>query len=1289
MHDETRRMRQHATQPKPVWHAGLALASLTFAWLACMLLLVASPTLAATVTDRPLLFSFDGSGSEVAGPGGSAGTFVSPNKVAIDNSSGAVYVADEPDSPFEYEAICKFNLDGSAVDFIATGKSCLFGPAEDEFGLGTSNNFDEVRIAVDNSGGPNQGRIYAIEGRRRRLTAYAPSGVFLWEVPETGVEVTRDVAVDASGHPWVLDNTTVREFADDGSPPVEIASFTVPLGAQSLDADGAGNVYIAEFGGVKKYVGGVLNSVLDASPSSDVFVDGPTGRIFTRHRTTGDFNEYASGSLLATYGTGAINSGGGIAYDAALDRVYVSDRNLNIVEALGPPMTGTVPDPTIEATTVLGPGAAEFHGQVNPQGVANAYYFEWSSGVGVFRSPQQSLPEDSSPHAVSFKATDVSGNREWTVHLVTLNTADGLRQVSGTASFTPPKATEVPEVTIEQPGEITSTTAKIKGAVNPRGDSVGLTIEVSQNESCAPFPVNKDLQSLYIPGGEINTPILVEYQLKKLTPGKHYCVRMRSGNSFQESSPSETKEFDTPSPPPSQVSTAFAGPRTDTTARINGRVNPEGKVTLKYQFEWSEDGATWTQLPVREIEVNASEPIVVADELTGLKPATTYHYRLGMVENETGPATETGEAKTFATRSAAEMTIPPNGFGESDKRGIELVNSPNKGDQNLFLRNISGEVLGGVPLLAEGGDRSRWTVLAGAPGSPSGEGGQFLAERTGATEAAPNGWQSTSIEPLASQQVGEGSLVYNITAASPEQTHFVADLRASGLSKVPRSTLTRLDGQGHEEVLGTFEWTLGEDEIYGVDMTDDGAHVLTVDPETHQLVDIGSGSRKTISLMPGTNAPSTCGLRTFRPSAGLEESFVGGPQWRSSYHMMASTDANLVYFRAKPDGECGAPWGLYVRDRKAEKTTLIDPGVPGHNVEFIRAKPDGSEAVFITASRLDPADGNSGFDLYRWDDETKEAHCLSCIVPGPGIRTNGNVVTPVMVSADLSHAYFESTKRLVTGQGVVGSDNIYALTGGAIHFVADLGVGGESQLASADALLSADGNVLLFNASAEAAPRLTADAVQCGGGCVQLYRYDDRDGSMDCLSCNLAGSTTLSTTRALAGVFGISADGSTAAFVTPQALTPRDVNGGADVYEWRNGVRRLVTDGVSEAQTGTAKPGVWGVSADGSNILLSVLQPDLTGFERDNFSNLYTARLGGGFAPSSPPAHCEGESCQGQLQASPKLGQLGSSGSSGGNVPTPMPCRKGKVRRHGRCASRHPHKHKHRHRAGANRGRSL
>ncbi len=1219
----------------------------------------AVPALAATVTDRPLLFSFDGSDT-------TSGHLVNPGRIAIDDSSGYVYVAEGSQGP-EWtlnEAISKFNPDGTAANFSATGTSSLFG---------SPRFFNSPGVAVDNSGGPNQGRLYVStkqfgEGGTNRLIAYAPSGELLWQLDLSSPAL--DVAVDSAGHPWVLFGGEAKEYASTGSPPTQIGTLAYSGGllqgaSSSADFDSNGNFYVVTTSGVRKYVGGVFDSTLDPDTfSPDVYADqsSTSGHVFVSNGQTNNFGEYdSSGALVGTFGAGIDVTGGadggGIAYSNPLDRVYVSDGGPEAVDVFGPAVTGTVPDPTIEATTAIGIAKAMLHGTVNPQGVANGYYFEWSRSSGFrrsSRSPLQSLPEDSSPHAVSYEPNNLSGNSNYSVRLVAVNTANHLHNVSSAGTFKTLIGSAAPAVTIDPPSAITTTTTHVTGTINPEEDSVSWGLFTSTDPACASSfsgHLNHDL-----PGGGVNTPVDVEADLKNLLPAQHYCVQIRAKNSFGEVT-SSTKEFSTVAIPPSEVSTAFAAPRTDTTARINGRVNPEGQADVTYHFEFSEDGSDWTALPDRESTVNANKQIVVADELIGLQPNTTYHYRLAAAENSGGPAASTGAERTFTTRTTAEATPP--------QRGIELVNSPDKGNQNA----VGAANLGGVRGMSSDGNRALWGVTGGAPGGVSGGPSFFLAER------GPDGWHSRSIVPPALQQVGGGRLSYRIQAITPDYSQFIFNAEEKlFFSEATESTRVRLDDAQSQDVLQTYSWSKEHDGPGSLDMTDDSAHVVDINHASDQLEEVGDGSGEVLSLMPD-NTPSSCGLLEGASFVGGGNAFIEGSYggaggvWRQGDHAIATTDASRVYFEAKPNGECSKPWGLYVRNRDTEETTLIDPGTATRDVGFITATPDGRQGYFETSSALDPpADTNEGADLYRWDEQSEESSCLTCVVANADLNGNGGDYDPILISKDFSHIYFESGEELVPGHPLSGSEeNLYLLSGGTVRFV----VKGSFGLIHSFSLLSDDGNMLLLRTAAQ--PYLTSDEVD--GSLEEFYLYDDRESSLECISCVRGGVTTHSISST--GGMEMSDDGSTVAFSTAEALVPSDVNGGRDVYEWRGGSQHLITDGVTEYPNAEfAQPKVQGIDADGANILFAATDPGLTGYEQDGLGNMYDARIGGGFERPSPVVHCSEDSCQGPLQEPPAAGSSASSAFSGagnqgsGSKPR-RPCAKKRGKAKQRCVRKH------------------
>jgi len=1260
------------------WLSLLALATATFA-------LTAAPGYAGTVTnERPLIRTFNGSDT-------TAGRFNTILTIGVDESTGALYVVDTGKN-----VVDKFNTDGEAQDFSALGSSSLTGSATPDGSFGFQSGFNFADISVDNSGGPNQGRLYVSKQNGGLATfhpvdAFSSTGSFLWRLPPSAAEDNSlfgencGTGVDTQGHLWVGDDGANKalEFANAGSPPAKIDEVSATAGSGDvcrLNLDAEGHLYmVLRNSQVDKYVGGTFSSTLDPTASQDIAIDqsSVTGHLFTIHEA--NFNEYDSlGTLVKTYGNegSVIGDGRGIAYNKALDRVYVADQASNTVKVFGSPASGIVPNVTCATTTEIGIDKAKANCEINPESVPNTFHFEWKVGTGESwgAAVSQPLPfpsiepTDSSSHAVSFNITDLKGNTTYQVRLVGTNVANGLNAYSSPSTFTTLTA-PAPTVSIDPASAITSTSAHISGTIDPKTDQTAWRVL----EKAVPHATQSDCEALAdsgsgfetakeatIPSGEPGVAA-VAADLTGLLPAQSYCVRIVATNSGGTAR--ATTDFSTLATVPDEIETAFAAPRAETAARINGYVNPEGEDDFKYQFEFSADGTTWTPLALHESSIDARGPVIVSDELTGLAPGTTYHYRFGLMENSAGAATSLGLERTFTTRTTGEMELP--------QRGVELVNNPDKGNQHIHFEEFkSGE----RTVVRTDGNELVWTVASGAPGGTAGSSNTFLATRSS------DGWNSRALIPPAAQQVGEGSLKYQPEFASSDFKNFIFRTEEEGLffGENPQSTYVRLDDEQHQEVLAHFDANL---QSTRVDATADTMHVIHTREDTNVLEDIGTGTPTVVGLMSDESPPS-CGIQHDTEFAGSASTY-GYP----GYHWIASTDASRVYFLTK-GSDCSGPEGLYVRNRESDTTTQI-----AQSASFIRDTFDGRSAFFTTTEKLANNDLNSDQDIYQWDENagvSGEAICLTCVVTDANVSS---VPGNVRISDDFSHIYFMSTNQLLPNFGQQGSLNLYVLSGDALRFVASLpnaDPNAPTFLASfASMQMSSDGNVMAFLST----ERLTTDQISssCTESfgqpirCPELYRYDDRDGSIECVSCFHLGLTSAEATTGNSDgglTFWLSSDGSTIAFATAQALFDGDVNGGPDVYEWRNGTPGLITDGETEfPSSGLTSPTVAGIDTDGSNIFFLVAEPGLTGYEHDGVDNVYDARVGGGFPRPTPPLHCSEESCQGPLQEAPTFEQPGSTGVGRGNVVSRhRHCRRGSVRRHRRCTKRRGH-HKRRHRA--------
>jgi len=280
--------------------------------------------------------------------------------------------------------------------------------------------------------------------------------------------------------------------------------------------------------------------------------------------------------------------------------------------------------------------------------------------------------------------------------------------------------------------------------------------------------------------------------------------------------------------------------------------------------------------------------------------------------------------------------------------------------------------------------------------------------------------------------------------------------------------------------------------------------------------------------------------------------------------------------------------------------------------------------------------------------------------------------------------------------------NLYLLHNGAVSFIATLDgkrdtliwqeEGSTVNSGKMVTAVSPSGRYLTF---ATASPltgfdNVPSDPVDClENSCTELFRFDAQSQQLICVSCDSAEAQPIGETK-LPGPTTFSSklighpayfaravfDDGSVFFTTPNALSSADINGAQDVYRYRDGELKLISSG------GAAGASVFlDASADGSNVFFTTPE-GLVGSDTDNANSIYDARVDGGFAePPPPPPPCEAESCRGPASSpggATTPGSLGFSGAQEGpNYPRQARCKKGFVKRHGRCVKTHHKKRKH------------
>lgn len=418
----------------------------------------------------------------------------------------------------------------------------------------------------------------------------------------------------------------------------------------------------------------------------------------------------------------------------------------------------------------------------------------------------------------------------------------------------------------------------------------------------------------------------------------------------------------------------------------------------------------------------------------------------------------------------------------------------------------------------------------------------------------------------------------------------------------------------------------------------------------------------------------------------------------------------------------GSPGQLYLRE-DGEPKLISGSQVPGeegtpapHGATFMGSRSaDGkklSTIYFASPDALtdgadaDPSVTNAN-ELYAYDVETEELSFLT-VRTNPEARPSASVYTSwIAASQSGDYVYFVAAGALTPGTSVGGKKELYLWHKGELTA---LGPMPNPPSGSNRAALNPAGTRLLVLSDSRLAPEGPAGPLD------QAYFYDALANKWTCISCSRTGATTEPAflrfwMTGYAGLRGVSyrartlsSDGSRAFFETAERLVPRDGNGGADVYEWRDGRANLLSSGrdPSGAHFLDASP-------DGRDVFIATRE-QLVPEDKDAFTDVYDIREGGGFLYQAP-VPCSGDSCQGTPGAAREWSSPGSARLSGtGNAkerrrarcakPRKARAKKGaKGRKHGakkagasaakakrRCAKRHRAKKRKaaaRHRAGA------
>ncbi len=457
-----------------------------------------------------------------------------------------------------------------------------------------------------------------------------------------------------------------------------------------------------------------------------------------------------------------------------------------------------------------------------------------------------------------------------------------------------------------------------------------------------------------------------------------------------------------------------------------------------------------------------------------------------------------------------------------------------------------------------------------------------------------------------------------------------------------------------------------------------------------------------------------------------------------------SPEGSRIYFSTRPaqpwDSEedkgptCDIDNGLRILKRVATGGTAITeiapggggPSAPGDDL-FQAASADGSKVYFLSPRKLSASDTDSssgpcsgnlgasqGCDLYLYDETKPESERIVLASDADGSEEADVLNSTTAVSGDGARAYFVAQGVLTADANpegdtaAAGQPNLYLYEAAAekLSFLATL-VNGDAAgmwdtkgtllgdayaapLHGAGSEAGGDGHVLAFASKAS----VTDD--DGDGGFRDVFRYDADDETLERISKAVSGgedngpfdvSVNPAFSKELGSNFGeatrwVSEDGQLIGFATAEPLIPGDEDEAINPYAWDAGELGAVFAPILEGGAGPPA-----VSPPGGQIAFATATALLPG-DKDVVEDVYVARANGGFSELAPPTLCNPlneDSCQGPPPPPPGMGTPATATSTAGNVRPSAKCKKGFVKRKGKCVKR-PGKRKAGKRAGARRG---
>jgi hypothetical protein len=1071
----------------------------------------------------------------IAGAGSGAGQVETPFSVAVDQSSGTLYVGDQenhrvdefdPSKPAGERFVQAFGWgvrDGADEAQTCTALSgCLRGTIPPYGGVQEPWPAGQIRPYGGLVFDPANEDVYLSEAGDYRVEAFTPGGEFVLsfgkEVNKTavaahGTEAAKNVCTAASHDTCAIGVTGTGPGAFNHG-----ALFpTLPI---AIDPEG--RLWVGDVDRLQEF--------------------GPAGAFLSELKLPGDGEIDAL--AIDPSGDFYVTSAG----FAGVQKLKPSGEPIEALDAAGHPRAVTI-DPVSGDLFVSDQANTELSGTG-----ALLQYASTGELLKVF-GREELL---GGPRGNGLAFGDAEGG-----HLYTASAGS----VSAVQSFTVPPPGPLVRKLSASP--IHGTSATLNAILNSEGAETHYRFQYltqAQFETDGNhFGVGTEETSAATLAGSFSEPE-VSAPIAGLSGETDYRFRLLAENSNGKGNTEEPQATFTTAPP-LRVDSAYATAVSATSATLNAEIDPLGAPS-EYRFEYL-TGAAYQQnvaagldpftgaqaIPQPDGRLGpVAEDLTVSQSLQGLTAATTYRYRV-TAHNSGG--SRSSLALAFDTQALAPLAL-------LDDRGWELVSPADKhgalfkpiGEAGVVQAAVDGSAisyLASNPTEADPQGYTNQVQVLSARGTSSWQSSDLSLPYRSATGLSVGvGQEYRFFSEDLSQGIVQPFSAADLAAISPDATEVTPFLRTNFPAGSPTPTCA---GSCYRPVLTGAEGaadvppgTKFAIESPGVPCTKTkvlcGAHFWDASANAEHIL---LGSQVGLTEVPGD-------------VGGLYEWSAGAPPSESLQlisilpnNKPAKPEGTLFSFQTAVDrnviSEDGSRvvWGfsdrshLYLRDVLRDETVQLDANQGGSgsgsvNAVFQGASPDGSRIFFTDTQALVAGAGASmgAPDLYECQIEAGEGplRChLTDLTPRSGAESADVQGVALGFSRDGSSIYFVADGVLAGNVGADGSHaspgqcvaaeippgstcNLYVSRNGSVSFVATLsgadgpswghpvpGVGG---LPGLTARVSSNGEWLAFMSQRPLTGYDNHDAVT-GEPDEEVFLYHAGTGSLVCASCNPTG----------------------------------------------------------------------------------------------------------------------------------------------------------------------------------------